>query len=369
MLHRSVLLGGWLLLISPSLKSEELPPPTSPSGLSEADQEKIKKVVQEHFNSVVLVEGDQSAGSGFVAHADGKTWVYTAAHVFCGNKKLSLATADGRKLKKFGSFQASRDADLVRIELLDEFDSKVEIGDPGVAQVQDPLLAVGNSGGAGVLTVLSGQILSLGPAQMEVSAGVIQGNSGGPIFSGESGEAIGVVTHLVAAREDLWAKDTDFSEVRRFATRLDRAIEWDEMPIGRFLSEKSRLDEFNRNTQVLFALSALDPGQAGLRLNTRVSEEGPTLLSILSENEDKRVVSELIEMNRSLGERSLRTSESDLKKRFSRFYSTALRDLNKDRKDLQPEGFSGYNRASARNALEWRDDAVQRLERVSSAIR
>lgn len=365
-----LLLCGWLAIVTMSRAETEAPPAEAAEEETgkEANDATVRELVQAHFKSVVLVEGNEGSGTGFVVKADGKTWVYTAAHVFCGNTRLELKTTEGRVLRKFGQFQAATDADLVRVELLEDFDTDVAIAPIGSVEVKDPILAIGNSGGAGVLTVLDGKVVSLGPDQVEVSAGVIQGNSGGPIFSGRNGMAIGVVTHLVAAREDLWAQDTEFSEVRRFATRLDREVAWDDMPIGRFLQENGRLEAYNRNTQVMYAISALNPGQAGLRLNVRISENGPTLMSIFNENEENPVVEELIDMNSKLGDRGFRTSESDLRKRFGRFYFTAMSQLDKDHGAVQPGTFSGFNRKSAENAVRWRADALKTLKRAADRL-
>ena len=44
----------------------------------------------EAMQSMVIVEGDQGRGSGFVVAMDGKTYVVTNAHVVRGNKNLSL---------------------------------------------------------------------------------------------------------------------------------------------------------------------------------------------------------------------------------------------------------------------------------------
>ena len=331
--------------------------------------EKAAEILKANFSSVVLIEGDEGAGTGFILKTGEKTYLYTAAHVLCGNTRLTVKTSDGRQLTKFGEFQAASDADLCRVEILEECESGLTAARLNAAQVRDPLLAIGNSGGAGVLTVLEGQIVSLGPDQLEVSAGVIQGNSGGPVFSGHDGQVLGVVTHLIAAREDIWAKDTEFAEIRRFATRLDRTIAWETMPIGRFLGEKKILDDFNQKSRLLYAFSRLDPGQAGLRLDVRVSETGPTLLSIIQESEDLPIVQQLYEMNVRLADKRLRTSETDLRRRFGAFYADALRVLDRREEYFAAHTFSGYNRPSAEQALTWRAEAAAELRRAADGIR
>lgn len=327
-------------------------------------QADTKKILRQHFGGIAVIEGDGGSGTGFIVQEGETLYLYTAAHVIDGNKRLKVRNAEGRQFSKFGAFEVAAESDLARIELREDFPSGLRIAAPGAMKVDDPLLAIGNSGGAGALTVLEGSVVSLGPDVVELSNGVIQGNSGGPVFSAASGEVVAVVTHLIAAREDIWAKDTGFSGVRRFATRLDRKIDWQRVPIGKFLGEGAVLEQYNRHTRILSALSMLDPTQDGLRLDARVSKDGPTLLSIFDENKSEPTVAELISMNTKLGDKRLRTSESDLRRRFSSFYDSAVIKLNRDDADFQPAKYSGYHRQRAEQEKRWR---AQALEEVKSA--
>lgn len=363
----------WLLASILAAQPETGTPPAEGGKASEAAAsaagDKIKAIVSEHFCNVAIIEGDAGAGTGFIIKENNVTHLYTAAHVLAGNKRLKVKNANGQQFSKFGTFEVAMDADLARLQLLQDFDSDLRIAKPGSIKVNDPLLAIGNSGGAGVLTVLEGKVVSLGPDIIEVSNGVIQGNSGGPVFSGISGEVTGVVTHLIAGRDDIWAKDTGFSEIRRFAARLDRDIKWQEMPILRFLSEAASIQEFNRNTRILFALSMLDPTQAGLRLDTKVSKDGPTLLSIFEENKEVPAVAELIAMNTQLGDKRLRTSESDLRSRFSNYYNSAVGKLNRDGGKFVPASYSGHNRKQVEQARQWRDEALKQIKSATARLR
>ncbi|MEP4078215.1 S1 family peptidase [Haloferula sp.] len=351
-------------------KEDEEPEPEKEQELANPIDPKLAQaIVQENFGSVAIIEGDVGSGTGFIINEGDKTRLYTAAHVIAGNKTLTVKNSEGHQFKKFGKFEVAAKSDLARIELLEKFESDVNLAEPGSCKVDAPLLAIGNSGGAGVLTVIKGEIESLGPDSIEVSNRVIQGNSGGPVFSGETGELLGIITHATAAQKDIWAEDTRFDKVRRFATRLDRQISWREMGIGAFLQESVRLDSFNRNTRILYAISALDPTQAGLRLDTTVGDSGTTILSIIKENKEVPVVAELLEMNIKLGENKMRTSDNDLKSRFGRFYWGASHELNKDFKKFSPISFSGYRQDDAKQALEWRKDANKLVEQAGERLR
>lgn len=332
-----------------------------------AEEQKPEDIVKTHFSSVALIEGDVSTGTGFIIREGETLRLYTAAHVLCGNKRLKVKNADGREFKKFGTFEVASASDLARIEMKEDFATELAIAGAGSVAVDDPLLAIGDGGGVGVLKVIDGKAVSVGPDTIEVTNGVIQGNSGGPVFS-ESGHVVAVVTHALAAREDLWAKDTDFAEVRRFATRVDRDITWQKMPIVRFLGEADRIETFDRHTRLLFAIAALEPTTAGLRLDTRVGD-GPTILSILEENEDLPLVAQLIEMNRELGGSGLGVSESDLVRKFSGFYRDAVRTLDRNVDEFDEKAFSGYNRESAKQSREWRDEALKAIDKAAERLR
>ena len=352
---------------APADKDSEPAPETTSTTTKDADF--ATAIVEECFSSIAIIEGDVGSGTGLIINEGDKTRLYTAAHVIAGNTRLTVKNSEGRQFTKFGTFEVAAKDDLARIELLEKFESKISIAAEGTCKVRDPLLAIGNSGGAGVLTLLKGDAKSLGPDSIEVSNQVIQGNSGGPVFSGNTGELVAVVTHATAAREDIWAKDTDFDEVRRFATRLDRKITWNAMRIGDFLKENDRIKAFNRNTQVLYAISVLSPTQEGLRLDVQVDPNGPTVLSIFEENKEMPTIASLLDMNVEMGSKSMRIAESDLRKRFGRFYGNAQHELNKDSKAFLPRAFSGYKQAEVAQAIQWRADALKKVKSAESSYR
>lgn len=343
--------------------SEEAIASTEKTAPKAATPAETKKILENHFDSIVIIDGNDGTGSGFIMKIAGRNYLYTAAHVICGNTKLTVTNSSGRRFTKFGAFEAADDCDIARIEILEDCESAITLASPNAAKVQEPVLAIGQSGGAGVLTVLEGDVISLGPKEIEVSADVIQGNSGGPLFHGISGDVMGIVTHLVAPREDVWAQDTGFDEIRRFATRLDRDFKWKQMPIGRFIGEKERLEEHVRKTRVLFALSALQPGQQGLRL-PGLHGSGQDVLTILAENTDEPAVAKLIEMNRELGEKKIGIARADLIKTFRRYYYEAIQSLKRGEVALVPDDFSGYNRQRATLAAQWRAEAGEAVEKA-----
>jgi serine protease Do len=316
----------------------------------------IKEMAKRVLPSVVVIEGDASSGSGFILREGEKTYLYTAAHVLSGNSKLTAQTSDGTQYVKFGGFELAEGYDMARLEIEGEVADAAKLADPSALAIKRRIFAVGNSGGSGVLTVLDGEVTGLGPSEFELSSEIIKGNSGGPVFDAESGDVMGLVTRAMAARDDIWSSDTRFTQIRRFAGRLDGTITWKRMPIGSFLNERKQIDEIDRGTKLLFALSMLRPTTAGLRMDTKI-KEGVTAMQIFNENQDQQAVKDLIEMNGTLGARGMTLSERDLVKKFMSFYQQILSHGQRQTKSFNPAGFSSYHRKEAELTVKWRQDA------------
>lgn len=316
----------------------------------------IKEIAKRVMPSVVVIEGDASSGSGFILREGEKHYLYTAAHVLSGNSKLTAKSSDGTQYSKFGAFELAEDYDMARLEIDGEVIEAATLVDSSALAIKRRIFAVGNSGGGGVLTVLEGEVTGVGPSEFELSAEIIKGNSGGPVFDADSGEVMGLVTRAMAARDDIWSSDTRFTQIRRFAGRLDGTIKWKKMPIGSFLNERKQIDEIDRGTKLLFALSMLTPTTAGLRMDTKI-KDGVTAIQIFNENKDQQAVKDLIEMNGSLGSRGMALSERDLVKKFISFYQQILANGQRQTKTFNPAAFSSYHRKEAELTVKWRQEA------------
>jgi len=318
-------------------------------------------------DAIILIEGDKSRGTGFMVRQEGKHYLYTAAHVFSGNTRLTASNTAGRKFTKFGNLEVADGADLVRLQVLEENPGAmlpVKVSN-GVAVGSD-IIALGDGGGAGIVSELRGKIVGLSAESVEVDAGIIQGNSGGPVILAGTGEVIGVVTHLTAKREDVWSEGTRFSDVRRFACRLDRSWQWHTLPISTFLAESKQIADYDRMTKIGFAISSLNPSSAGLRLDTKLSENA-TALSILTNAQDVPIVAELMKMNSDLVARRIRSSDSDLLKRFRSMLASSISQVNQGENAFNPEKFSPFHKQDGTLSVEWRGKANDALkERLNS---
>ncbi|MCW1923639.1 trypsin-like peptidase domain-containing protein [Luteolibacter arcticus] len=341
-------------------------PAALPKGGGKTDKH---AVVRSKLPGVLFIGSEKTKGSAFIATRDGTTWLYTAAHVLTQGKGLTVKNADGATLTEFGKCEVATDCDLARIEVSVKEGLALSVVKPGTVTTGQEIVAVGNSGGSDVLTLLNGKVVALGPKEVEVSASVIGGNSGGPVMIQETGEVVGVVCRAEAPREDVWSAGTDFSQVRRFASRIDREVPWRAASLDSLRTENQRISTFDSRTRLVFAMAALEPGQNGLRLDMQVAGgKGPTVMSIFAEHKDVAPVQRLIQMNKQLAEKQLRSSERDLKKRFAGFYQDVLNLVGNDTSNFTPEHFSYVNRKEAELSLKWRNEATKLLTAAANAL-
>jgi putative serine protease PepD len=151
---------------------------------AQADPVKIASLVQ---RSVFTVESARGQGSAFVlAAGDGSATLITNYHVVAGSRQV-LLRRDGLRLTGL-VVRVDEAADLAAIE--------VDRNLPALARamarpaVGDPVVSVGSPLGLGG-TVTTGVVSALRPGQIQFSAPVSPGNSGGPLVD-RAGRVIGV---------------------------------------------------------------------------------------------------------------------------------------------------------------------------------
>ena len=227
-------------------------------------------------NLVVYFETDAGRGSGFIAEDGGVAYVYTNAHVICGNpggfatKIQSITTASGKKLGM-----------PIDIQLSDSFDPSTPNGLEDIARFRVDLpagvkgyelgdesapltfgmaiVAYGNSLGAGVMTSIDGKILGLGTDRLEISCEIVPGNSGGPVVATETNKVIGISTYADTGERDIWSSGTRFGQIRRFAVRPEQVKKWRTMRYTDLQYSLKQLASFDRDTLSLAAACFLNP--------------------------------------------------------------------------------------------------------------
>ena len=331
-----------------------------PEPVASGDADGLEKAEMDASDAIAIITGDKGVGTGFFVEGKGGYYLYTAAHVLSGNEQLEVTTSDGRKFKNLGRLEIAEGEDLVRLAIGVVPKHALEL--PKLGQVQDgaEITAFGNSGGGGVVNQAEGTVNGIGDSSFEVTAEIIQGNSGGAIVERDTSVALGVVTHAIAARTDVWAQSTRFTKVRRFAARLDRPIEWKKTTVFDFLKEPKAIEEIDRVTRLIFALSMLQPSGRGLRLNTRVGGE-VTAMDIFRENSNMRAVQDLLKMNKELGERKIGLSKADLKKQYASYYRDLLSGSKAQSYRFQNLTMSSFHKKRSQESLMWRAKAEEAL--------
>jgi hypothetical protein len=298
-----------------------------------------------------------------MAKVDDKIYFYTAAHVLSGNSKLTVKNASGKQFTKFGNFEYAEGADMVRMAVTEPVEEYLEIVPSGVDfQIQTEIAALGNGGGTGVVAMEKGRIMGTSGDSVEVDAGIIKGNSGGPIVHLESGKVVGLVTHLTAEQKDIWSEGTRQAEVRRFACRMNKQWEWKTVRIGGFLNEAKALNEYDELTRLCYAIAALEPLTTGMRLDVNVGNGTETAVAIFDRNKDKPLVKAIVKMNSELAARRLMLSESDLKKRFRSILGETISMAQRNNAGFKAEEMSWFHRSRATSSVEARKDALKLLD-------
>lgn len=319
--------------------------------------------------SVLIIEGDKSVGTGFVAMSEGKKYLYTAAHVFSGNSKFTIRNAAGTEFKKFGDLQAAEGADLIRLEMLDDPADFLELAAPDADMaINTEIAALGNGGGNGVVSVELGKILGTSGDTLEVDAQIIQGNSGGPVVERSSGKVVGEATHLTNARKDVWSEGTRQGEVRRFACRLNKPWKWMTQKTGAFVADGKKLAEFDDLTRLCYAIAQLKPLESGMRLTSEVGGD-MTAASIFEQNKNNDIVKSLIAMNNDLAARKTTLSDAELIKKFRSVLSQAEGRATRSNQALKPQTFAWYHRDRAKVSVEARNDSITALKHRLEALK
>ena len=312
-------------------------------------------------NSIMIVEGDQSVGTGFVVKMDGRVFLYTCAHVLSGNTRFVIKNAAGRTFSQFGSFEYADGADMVRLEMFEPIEPALSLADSNTTvALQSEIAAMGNGGGKGVVALEQGTVLGISGDMIEVNAGVIEGSSGGPIIDKTTGRVLGMVTHLSTERDDIWSEGSRLGEVRRFACRLNKAWPWKKMAVTAFLAESKSAEIYDELTRVLYATAALSPTVYGMRLDTTVGGS-QTVQSILLKNAKMPLVNNILQMNKTLAAKRMTLSEFDLKKKFRGVLSEAISLGQRNHSAIAVEQMSWYHRKQMPPSVKARETVLRML--------
>ncbi|MBE6373440.1 MAG: hypothetical protein E7055_15400 [Lentisphaerae bacterium] len=199
--------------------------------LFEKAPEPDPKAKPDIMQNLLFVNGDNGSGTAFKMQFGKLPVIVSNAHVFLGLQNPVIRDIQGRKYKILSVFGA-RERDLVIMTYRpkkNEGPRLRPVKDVSKVRVDSNVTAYGNSQGSQTHSVLPGKLLGLGYDRMEISCGIVGGNSGGPVMLGETGLVMGVSTYLTIRKVDPQSRGTRYGgksmyslyNVRRFATRID----------------------------------------------------------------------------------------------------------------------------------------------------
>ncbi|MCE0524101.1 MAG: serine protease [Methylacidiphilales bacterium] len=231
----------------------------------------IAKLTEDQSRAVVLIQGDNAEGTGFLIKTPDGPAVVTNIHVIANNPNLKITTNTGALVNMLSAKGAS-DRDLAMLAIQDGNYSYLQMATDisTIVQPGDEVVTPGNSQGGEVMLNTDGKVLGIGPERIEIDNPIYHGNSGGPVIHVKSGKVLGVVTE--AMKVDL-SNDLDKASfasrnsaisgsMRYFGLRLDTVTEWVPIDSRRFQIETTFLDQFHEQSRRLDAyLNTTDNSQ------------------------------------------------------------------------------------------------------------
>lgn len=198
-------------------------------------------MTHEQLSGIVIIEGDEGVGSGFLAEVNGSLCVVTNLHVLGDNKKFTIKTLSGQDVRvDIKSLQGALGADIALLGLAEGqeelYTLRLSENVLETTEIGNQVVVVGNRLGGGVATQTLGSVRGIGPGRIEVDAQFQSGNSGSPIYDVDSSSVIGVASYIETIQADQISgdklKDLKLeNETRWFGYRVDNVkgrepIEW-----------------------------------------------------------------------------------------------------------------------------------------------
>jgi hypothetical protein len=178
---------------------------------------------EDYIEAVCILESPDSQGTGFVFWMQGNYYVLTNQHVALGQASPTIRTVTGRTFTPV-LIEVAEDRDLARIMIEEPTAAFFATRDP---QLDEAVVVLGNSQGAGRITHLPGSINGISAHEIEITAEIVSGNSGSPVIADDDGAVVGVATYLEKfASSPVEVQGTAFEHARRVGVRLDTPLNW-----------------------------------------------------------------------------------------------------------------------------------------------
>lgn len=373
----------------------ETQPSDKPKNITDSTQQ-VAATASFDPNCLVFIKTDTGSGSGFIAKSNGKAYVYTNAHVICGevggftSKIVSIKTASGRTIPTPYELELSdvKDPDsdhgledVARFPLaLKEGETAYEISDlnPNTA-MNEKVIAYGNSLGGDVITALNGAIVGLGSDRIEISCEIVPGNSGGPVVLEQTKKVIGISTYADASgKRDIWSKGTKFDKVRRFAMRPDKVTKWRKMLYTSLMSSLGELNAFDRDTLSLAAACYLNPKPNNAGFDITVQSKGDYVVRNVLVDGAKHTLGQAInaamartnqKLSGGLGGNKARMAVQGVVAYFAEFFDTVSKASSSQMQSLQNADRAPYLKKLIPTLMSARTDVHNEFNQQAARFR
>ncbi len=217
-------------------------------------------LTEDQTRAVVMIEGDNAEGTGFLVKGPDGPAVVTNIHVIAGNPNVRILTNTGAQIVVTG-LKGAADRDLAMFSIQDAHYSYLDLNTDISNSVQpgDDVITPGNSQGGEVVLNTHGTVVGIGPERVEFSNPIYHGNSGGPVFQTKTGKVLAVVTEATKVDTNNDLDKASFANhgsaittsMRYFGLRLDTVPKWETYDLSRFLTETTFLDQFHQQSRQL----------------------------------------------------------------------------------------------------------------------
>ena len=239
--------------VTPQLPSPA-PPAVTATPAPAAAPTPALKLTEDQTRAIVLIQGDNAEGTGFLVKMPDGPAVVTNLHVIGNNPNIKITTSNGNVISMISAKGAS-DRDLALLMIKDQGYSYLDLATDMSTSVQtgDDVITPGNSQGGGVVLSTDGKILGIGPDRIEFDNPIYHGNSGGPVFDPKTNKVLGVVTMAIKVDHDNDLDKASFAsrnsaitkDMRYFGLRLDTVPSWVPLDWRQFQIETTFLDQFH----------------------------------------------------------------------------------------------------------------------------
>lgn len=194
----------------------------------------------------LMMTTGEGAGTGFIIKQGDGFYLVSNQHVIDGPPPHKYTKADGEELKPLKGWVAA-DRDIVIYSLAGEYPDYLETEtDFDSISLGEEVLIYGNSQGRG-MRYSEAKIVMKGRSEIEISGGIVPGNSGGPIIRKKNGKMLAVATYATVQKQKAsniteYVEAAGLPKVRFYGVRIDTISKPIDFDLRSFLVESSQLE-------------------------------------------------------------------------------------------------------------------------------